>query len=421
MSKKTTIVTFLILSFISVSYSQDNIYKKTQEKIYKKTNVKREEAREEVGKAIFSIGFSSPAIGNDPCQGVEKTMGGMKKYGSGGISLGKLPGKPSVSIGKQGQVMEGGEVNRDEENKEIIKEMDSAMSDFLDNKTESAEQHLENAREINDERTRRDMDEVKNTENPTKEQLNNLAEDIHTGWVIGRNDDNLDRQAWQEFAKGAVRSTEYPEDRKEWIKKTIYTPNPEIVSCDSPVCKKADELRKKYKNQLEASVRKGKEETVGKQEQIGGKTLNKGLQPSKTYPSESTKSGYEKEKGSKVDKGGTIINPSEPSSGKAGGRGLDFCGRHLPTPQEAASMGFDPGRITDPASDWTGRIEQRGTERTLTWSKTVSGKENVRGEYTYKDGELVAINYEFFDKKGNRIGFASYDARTGTVEAKRLK
>ncbi len=85
-------------------------------------------------------------------------------------------------------------------------------------------------------------------------------------------------------------------------------------------------------------------------------------------------------------------------------------------------MGFDPGRIIDPANrDWTGRIEQRGTERTLTWSKTVSGRENVRVEYTYKDGELVAINYEIFDKKGYKIGFASYDAKTGTVEAKRLK
>jgi hypothetical protein len=422
MCKKTIIVALFILSFISVSYSQDNIYKKTQEKIYKKTNVKREEAREEVEKAIFSIGFSSPAIGNDPCQGVEKTMGGMKKYGPGSISLGGLPKKPSVSIGKQGQVMEGEAVNREEENKEIIKEMDSAMGDFLSNNTESAEQHLENAREINDDRTRRDMEAVENSENPTKEQLDNLAEDIHTGWVIGRNDGNLDRDAWQEFAKGAIRSTEYPEDKKEWLKKTIYTPNPEFVSCDSPVCNKADELREKYKNQLEASIQKGKEGKLGKQEQIGGRTVSKGMQPFKTYPGESTKSGYEKEKGSKVDKGGTIINPSEPSSGKAGGRGLDFCGRHLPTPEQAASMGFDPGRITDPANpDWTGRIEQRGTERTLTWSKTVSGKENVRVEYTYKDGGLVAIKYEIFDKKGNRIGFASYDAKTGAVEAKRLK
>jgi hypothetical protein len=105
--------------------------------------------------------------------------------------------------------------------------------------------------------------------------------------VIGRNDDNLDRQAWQEFAKGAVRSTEYPEDRKEWIKKTIYTPNPEIVSCDSPVCGKADELRRKYQKELEASIQKNKEGKVGKQEQIGGKTSKKGMQPAKSFLGES--------------------------------------------------------------------------------------------------------------------------------------
>lgn len=86
-------------------------------------------------------------------------------------------------------------------------------------------------------------------------------------------------------------------------------------------------------------------------------------------------------------------------------------------------MGFDPGRITDPAKrDWTGRIEQQGTERTITWSKTIySDRGFVKVEYTYKEGELVAINYEFFDQKGNKTGYVFYDSRNKTIEAKRLR
>lgn len=415
MAKKIVfnIILTLVPLFLLATFSN------SQEKLFKKINVKKEEAPDEVKRAIFSIGFSAPAIGNDPCQGVEKTMGGVKIQHKSPAEATGLPGRPTISIGRQGQAM-AGEVNREEESKEIIEEMDSAMNDFLNNDTKSAESHLENAREINDDRTRRDMEEIKNTENPTSEQLDRLAEDIHTGWVIGRNDENLDREAWQEFAKGAVRSSNYPEDRKEWLKKTIYTPNPENVSCDSPVCKKADELRRKYRKELEASIQKGKERRIRGQEQIGGKSLDKGMQPTKTYPSESTKSGFEKEKRAKVDKGGTIITPSDSASGR---RSIDFCGRNLPTPEQAASMGFDPGRITDPANrDWTGRIEQRGTERTLTWSKTISSeKGSVKVEYTYKEGELVGINYEFFDLKGNKIGYAFYDSRSRTVEAKRLR
>ncbi|MCX8034301.1 MAG: hypothetical protein N3A00_03165 [Thermodesulfovibrio sp.] len=385
----------------------------------KKTNVKQEEAENEVTKAIYSIGLSTPSIGNDPCQGIGKTIGGMKKYGTKGASeVTGLPTKPSVSVGKQEQAMEG-EVNREEENKQIISEMDAAMSDFLNNNNESAQKHLDNARDINDNRTRRDMEEVKNAENPTAEQLDRLAEDIWTGGVIGRNDDSLNFQAWQEFAKGAIRSSEYPEDRKELLKKTIYTPNPEFVPCDSPVCKKADEVRKKFTKQLEAD--KERKSKITKQEQIGGKGRSD-KQPTETYPGESTKSGYEKEKSSKIDKKESIIYPSDSAQGKGRGN-IDFCGRNLPTPEEAAAMGFDPGRIINPATgDWKGSIKQRATERTLTWSKTVSTDRNVIiVENTYKDGELIEINYNFFDKKGNKIGYASYKYKTKTVEAKRFK
>jgi hypothetical protein len=111
--------------------------------------------------------------------GCSKANGRDEKYSSTNISLGKLSDKPSVSVGKSGQAMEG-EVDRKKEDQEIIEEMDSAMDNFSHNNKEAAEQDLGEARKINDDRTRRDMEEVKNSENPTKEQLDNLAEDIHT-------------------------------------------------------------------------------------------------------------------------------------------------------------------------------------------------------------------------------------------------
>ena len=408
----------LILGVGSAAYAQ--LKQEQKPKVITKNNVPPEKADKETASIIISLGFSSPTIGNDPCQGAQKPMGGMKKYSSTNISLGKLSDKPSVSVGKSGQAMEG-EVDRKKEDQEIIEEMDSAMDNFSHNNKEAAEQDLGEARKINDDRTRRDMEEVKNSENPTKEQLDNLAEDIHTGWVIGRNDDNLDRQAWQEFAKGAVRSTEYPEDRKEWIKKTIYTPNPEIVSCDSPVCGKADELRRKYQKELEASIQKNKEGKVGKQEQIGGKTSKKGMQPAKTYPGESTKSDYEKEKESKTQKGELVTNPTD-EGGAFSSRGFDLCGRHLPSPEEFAKMKLDPGHIVDPVDKtWTGKIEQVEQERSLVWSKSVinSDGSSVRVERRYTNGNLSSISYTFYDKNGKQIGSVNYNARNRSVTGER--
>ena len=408
----------LILGVGSAAYAQ--LKQEQKPKVITKNNVPPEKADKETASIIISLGFSSPTIGNDPCQGAQKPMGGMKKYSSTNISLGKLSDKPSVSVGKSGQAMEG-EVDRKKEDQEIIEEMDSAMDNFSHNNKEAAEQDLGEARKINDDRTRRDMEEVKNSENPTKEQLDNLAEDIHTGWVIGRNDDNLDRQAWQEFAKGAVRSTEYPEDRKEWIKKTIYTPNPEIVSCDSPVCGKADELRRKYQKELEASIQKNKEGKVGKQEQIGGKTSKKGMQPAKTYPGESTKSGYEKEKESKTQKGELVTNPTD-EGGAFSSRGFDLCGRHLPSPEEFAKMKLDPDHIVDPVDKtWTGKIEQVEQERSLVWSKSVinSDGSSVRVERRYTNGNLSSISYTFYDKNGKQIGSVNYNARNRSVTGER--
>jgi|GEM_PF-4438806 len=418
--KKLIILVFstvLILGFGS-AYAQ--LKQEQKPKVITKSNVSPENADKEVSNIIISLEFSAPSFGSDPCSNMEKSrMGKSNIQIKGASEMTGLPG-PSVNIGKSGQAMEG-EVDRKEEDQEIIKEMDSAMDDFSNNNKESAEQHLENAREINDNRTRRDMEAVKNSENPTKEQLDNLAEDIHTGWVIGRNDDNLDRQAWQEFAKGAVRSTEYPEDRKEWIKKTIYTPNPEIVSCDSPVCKKADELRRKYQKELEVSIQKGKEGKIGKQEQIGGKTTEKGMQPAKTYPGESIKAGYEKEKKAKTGKGGLVTNPTGEGGGFSG-RGFDLCGRHLPSPEEFAKMKLDPGHIVDPADKtWIGRIEQIEQERSLVWSKSVinSDGSSVKVERKYTSGNLSSISYTFYDKNGKQIGSVNYDAKNRSIVGER--
>ncbi len=428
MFKKTTIVALFILSFISVSYSQDNIYKKTQEKIYKKMNVKKEDAREAVGKAIFSIGFSSPALGNDPCQGVEKTMGGMKKYGSGGISLGKLPGKPSVSIGKQGQIMEG-ETSQESVESYSAENVCYEGYDAQGNKCVEATANPDGTTtfknesdesciiQLGDKHTLSLAPHSEITTNTQREENNPILEGLGKvrSWIIDKIPDWMEPEPSSHRTSAVgVRGNCDPEGiaggcRINAGSGVVLPTLPEYLTFMAKAEKEGFAKRLRW-TRINPSP-----ESAGTSE---------GPKPSvgTTHPGQSTKSGYEKEKGSKVDKGGTITNPSEPSSGKAGGRGLDFCGRHLPTPQEAASMGFDPGRITDPANrDWTGRIEQRGTERTLTWSKTVSGKENVRVEYTYKDGGLVAINYEFFDKKGNKIGLASYDAKTGTVEAKRLK
>lgn len=65
-------------------------------------------------------------------------------------------------------------------------------------------------------------------------------------------------------------------------------------------------------------------------------------------------------------------------------------------------MGFDPGRITDPVKrEWTGKIEQQKTTRTLTWTKTIhSNATTTRISHSYRDGELVGIMYEFFLIKG---------------------
>lgn len=413
MTKKIILNIILALFFIFSLATFSN----SQEKLFKKINVKKEEAPDEVRRAIFSIGISAPAIGNDPCQGTGKTTGGIKKYNPESFSLGKLPSKPTISDGRQGQIMEGEGSSYSAEN--ICYE----GSDPQGNKCSEAIANpdgtttFKNTSEdkcvvvINEKQTVSLAPNSEITINTEKKESNPVLEGLGKAWSWLRKD----LPDWAKSSKGSVtgvRGNCDPEGiaggcRVNAGYGVVHKTLPEYLNA------MAEDEKKGLAKRLRWDRVNPSPESAGSLE---------GPKPTETYPNKSTKSGYEKEKSSKVDKGVTIINPSDSDSGR-GGSSIDFCGRHLPTPEQAAAMGFDPGKITDPANrDWTGRIEQRRTERTLTWSKTIySYKGSVKVEYTYKEGEVVSINYEFFDQKGNKIGYAVYDSRNRTVEAKRLK
>lgn len=426
MFKKISINLLTVTFFFSVvNYldAQEGFHKKTQEKLYKKDNVKKEEARNEVGRAIFSIGFSTPAIGNDPCQGVEKTMGGLETYSTKDISLGKLPGKPPISVGKQGQIMEG-EVDYSAEN--VCYEGYDSQGNKCVEATANPDGTI-TLKNTSDSKCAVVIGEKQTVElSPKSEIIMNtqqdkgVSKDLLEGlgkarsWIMDKMPDwTKSTSSPSRSTAGGVRGNCDPEGIAGGCRVNAGSG---VVQATIP----------EYLNTMVEAEKKGLAKKlrwtrVNPSPESAGPT--EGPTPyGKSYPEQSTKSGYEKEKGSKISKGETIINPSESASGR-GGRSIDFCGRHLPTPEQAASMGFDPGKITDPANrDWTGRIEQRGTERTLTWSKTVSTVNgSVKIEYSYKEGELIAINYEFFDRKGSKIGYATFDGKNRTVEAKRLK
>lgn len=412
----TTIVISLFILTSSVALAQ-------QEKEKSRSNVKPEDAQGVMGQVVASLGFDMPPFGNDPCQSATKRMGGLKKYGSGNISLGKLPTKPTISAGKQGQVMEG-EQATEGENVYTAENVCYEAYDSQGNKCLEATANPDGSttfKNTSDGGCTIQLGEgnvlhlARKTEVTIKPREETIGKKVL--WTIGK--------AWlwikvdkpptsgKSSAVG-VRGNCDPygitggcivEKGSAWVVPSWLNPMDEIIEAE--------------KNGWIENLRWNR---VNPSPEGTGPKQGPSSSIDKTHPGQATKSGYEKEKDSKVDKGGTIINPSESSSGKGQLRSIDLCGKHLPTPQEAAAMGFDPARITDPANrEWTGRIEERGTERTLTWSKMISGKENVKVEYTYKNGELVGINYEFYDQIGNRIGYATYDAETKTVKAKRLK
>lgn len=413
MIKKSILILFLISLFLSISHAQ--------EKIYKKTNVKEEEAEREVGRAIFSIGFSMPAIGNDPCQGVEKTMGGLKKYKpKGAAEFTGLPTKPSTSIGKQGQIMQG-ETYSDE----------NVCYEGYDRDGQKCVEATANPdgtttfKNTSDQSCVIQMGENHTVSLSPKSEITINTEKKDNNWILE--------------GLGKTRSW-IMDNLPDWAKSSPSPPKGSIAgprgNCDPEGI--AGGCRVNAGSGVVLPTLPEYLDAISKWEKEGLATKLKwsrinpspdsvgpsgGPSPTQTYPSHATKSGYEREKASKTDKRDPIINPSEGSASGSRGRSFDFCGRNLPTPEQAAAMGFDPGRITDPARhDWTGRIEQRRTDRTLTWSKAIqSGKGNIKVEYTYREGKLVAIRYEFFDKGGNKIGSAFYDVGNRVVEAKRLR
>ena len=309
-----------------------------------------------------------------------------------------------------------------EKRREVIKnEMKAYGEDTLNNNEKGAKDHLETAQHVNEEMTKADMDKVKNSPDPSAKDLNNLAADHYTGTMIG-GDPDFYHEAMTVLADGMTRSSSTSEEQKDfWSKvKDGRTPNPDWDTCDHPVCKSAREYTKDIREVLN-DIKKAK---IGKGGLIGGRVITeKGPTPSKTYPGESAKSGFRKEKESKASKGGQIINPSG-ERGTGHPAGFDFCGRHLPSPEEYARMGFDPGKITDPVDrSWNGRIEQVQNQRTLVWSKAAKRADgsSLKIERRYKEGSISSLSYQLFDKKGEKIGYINYDSKTGKIDGVRLR
>ena len=416
---KKSIIIFLIILFVPISYAQ--------EKIYKKPNVKEEDAQRETGRAILSTGLSMPAIGNDPCQGVEKTMGGLIKYKpKGAAEFTGLPSKPSASVGRQGQVMEGGtsegtqsfsaeNVSYEGYDRDGIKCVEAtANPDGTTTFKNTSDKSC--IIQVGDRHTLSLAPKSEITTNTQKNENNPLSEGLGKvrSWLSDQLPDWLKPDPSPPRGRaGGVRGNCDPEGIAGGCRviagSGVVLPTlPEYL----------DTMAKWEKEGLATKLRWSRINPSPDSAVPSG-----GPSPTKTYPSQATKSGYEKEKASKTDKNTPIINPSEGSTSGSSGRSFDFCGRNLPTPEQAAAMGFDPRRIIDPPKpDWTGRIEQRGIDRTITWSKNIySDKGKFKVEYTYKEGKLVAINYEFYDKHRNKIGNAFYDGKNGVVEAKRFR
>ncbi|MCX7973513.1 MAG: hypothetical protein N3B16_03335 [Candidatus Aminicenantes bacterium] len=359
--------------------------KVSEEKSYQRLNVKKDEARDEVGRAIFSIGFSAPAIGNDPCQGIEKTLGGLKHKPKGAAEITGLPTKPTTSLGKQGQAQEG-------ESEITFLPADNVCYEGYDSEGRKCVEAT-----INPDRTTT----FKNT---SDNKCVVMISDKYTLALAPKTEITLNTERKEPNpvveAAGKVRSF-IMDNLPDWAKPTPAPTKASVVgvrgNCDpygiTGGCRVktgygiALPTLPEYLNAMAEKEIRGQAERL-KWSRVNpspeGSTPAGGMKLSETYPGKSAKSGYEKEKGSKMDKKETIINPSDSAPGK-GGRSIDFCGRNLPTPEQAASMGFDPGRITDPAyREWTGRLEQRGTEITLTWSKTMAtDRGEIKVEYTY--------------------------------------
>ena len=421
--KKLIILAFSAVLILGFGSAYGHVKQDQKPKVITKNNVPPENADKETASIIISLGFSYPAIGNDPCQGAQKPMGGMKKYSSINISLGKLPGKPSVSVGKSGQAMEGEEVypGVEEQGQEnvCIESYDSEGNVCVRATTEEQ------------------------TGKTTYENLSDNSCDVQIGkdevlHMAPKSQVSLDpskeKTTGEKILEGVGKVWKETQDffgvESKPSRPTRTSVAGDRGNCDPygitggcrvdkgsawvipPWLNPMDKLREA---ESKGWVEKLKSQRVNPNPESaipsGGPT------PAKTYPGESIKSGYEKEKESRIDKGGLVTNPTGEGGGFSG-RGFDLCGRHLPSPEEFTKMKLDPGHIVDPVDrTWTGRIEQVEQERSLVWSKSVinSDGSSVRVERRYTNGSLSSIIYTFYDKNGKQIGSVNYNAQNRSV------
>ncbi len=391
-----------------------------------RSNVRPGDSESTAMRLLISIGFEMPSFGNDPCTSPTKTMGGMRTKIRSATEMTGLPTKPQASIGRQGQIMqgEGGELSAENVCYESI--------DPAGNKCVEATYNPETGKTT-----------FKNNSN--ENCVVNLGEKSEVRLApkseVTIDTKPADRNAFLESLGGArswlIKSFDLlpaPGTSKGSVVGHRGNCDPYGITGGCNVTAGAGVMVPVYPEESGLNLKALAEaEKNGLAERLRWSRVNpspEGRYPAHgptssaptTHPGQATQSGFEKEKESKMTKGGTITTPSGTGASRPGGRGIDMCGRHLPTSAEAAAMGFDPMRIIDPVSDWTGRLEQKGMDRTLTWSKTMANRrgETVRVEHTYKEGNLISRSYEVFDRNGKRIGSAFYDATTGKITAKRF-
>lgn len=413
---------FLVLG-IGIAHAQKGTDKKPQ--IVTKNDVSPEEADKETSSIILSLGFSTPAIGSDPCSRMEKSrMGGSNIQIKGASEMTGLPGKPSVNIGKSGQAMEG---ETDEltapysEGNICIESIDSegnpcvrATSDETGKVTYENLSDKSCVVQLGEDYVLRMSPKSEVTLDPPREKTTGekILEFIGKVWKENRElFGTTPPQRPSRTSIAGVRGNCDPygvtsgcviDKGSAWV----------IPSWMNPM----DKLREAEKK---GWVEKLRNQRVNPNPESS--TLSGGPSPSKTYLGEATKSGYKKEKEARTHKGGQVTNPT----GEGGGfstRGFDLCGRHLPTPQEMIAMKLDPGHIVDPADKtWTGRIEQIGQERSLVWSKSIRGSDGnmVKVERRYTNGTLSSISYTFYDRNGKQIGTVNYNANHRLVTGER--
>ncbi|MGQ9921368.1 MAG: hypothetical protein ACUVRZ_08560 [Desulfobacca sp.] len=414
-------------------------------KQYQKTGVLPDQADSEAHSAsiVLGLNFGSFSLGNDPCtRDAQNRLSPKSKYSD--INLGKLPSKPSVQIGRSGQAMEGGDTysaknvcyeGYDSEGNKCVEATSNPDGSVTFKNTSEEGCIVEMGRNTVLDIAPRSEVTIESPKEPTtvekimhelgeaRKDVKDFIDFLNTGMTRGQRE--VRYQIWKEM---------YPELFKSKNKGSFAG---DRGNCDSfgitggcrvdkgsawiapPWLNPMDEIKEAEKN---GWVEKLKWQRVNPNPESptippGGPT------PSKTYPGESTKSGYRKEKESKVSKGEQITNPSG-EKGTGHPEGFDLCGGHLPSPEECAKMGFDPERIIDPVDkSWNGRIEQVQNQRTLVWSKTMKRTDgsSLRVEKRYQNGSIGTVSYQFYSKDGAKIGYINYDAKSGKIEGVRLK